>query len=154
MLEIRNHETWAKVIANAIAKASDNPGNRKVENWVKQIGYAAKSIETNPYLHFEENKLIVLSERSLNIYEVDEYCDCIGAVEYGQTCWHRVAKRLWENYLEADAMEADAILETEFLEAIETPEEKSKRERREQQNAPYLKSSSENKPEKVGNIRI
>ena len=151
MLEIKNHNLWAKVIAAAITKAQQNPGGRRIENWVRQIGYAARSIETNPYLHFEEGHLIVLSERSLNIYEVDEYCDCKGAVEFGQICWHRVAKRLWENYLAAEGTEADAVLAEEI---IETAEEKIKRERREMDDAPYLKRSSDKKPEKIGNYSV
>lgn len=148
MLEIRNNEIWTRTIADAITKAKCNPGTRKVENWVNQIGYAAKSIETNPYLHYEDGNLIVLSERSLNLYEVDEYCDCVGAVEFGQICWHRVAKRLWENYLEAECAEADRILETEILEAIEVPKISDNSDK------PYLKPSSDKKPEKLGNIRI
>jgi hypothetical protein len=146
MLEIRNQELWREVIARAISAATQNPGNRKVENWVKQIAYAAKSVETNPYLNYEEGKLIVLSERSLNVYEVDEYCDCKGAVEFGQVCWHRVAKRLWEIYLEVEASEADAILESPVI--------AEKKSLSEYNDAPYLKQGSDKKPEKIGNIRI
>lgn len=144
MLEIKNHEIWTKVIAEAVSKASLNPGNRRVENWVKQIGFAARSIETNPYLNYEEGKLLLLSERSLNVYEVDEYCDCKGAVEYGQICWHRVAKRLWENYLEAEFAAAFEVLESEVI--LPTMDE--------MKNAPYLKQSSYKKPEKLGGVRF
>ncbi len=146
MLEIKNYEIWTKVIATAISAASANPGNRKVENWVKQIGYAAKSVETNPYLNYEEGNFIVLSERSLNIYEVDEYCDCKGAVEYGQICWHRVAKRLWENYLTAEMVEADAVLASEVI--------ADKKGLNEFNNTPYLKPSTDAKSTKIGGYRI
>ncbi len=146
MLEIKNQEIWTKVIASAIVKASEHPGNRRVENWVKQIGYAAKSVETNPYLNYEEGNLLVLSERSLNIYEVDEYCDCKGAVEYGQICWHRVAKRLWENYLDAEAAEADAVLATEVI--------APKKSLSEFNNAPMLQAKTDAKPTSIGKIRI
>ncbi len=144
MLEIKNHDLWGKVIKEAIAKAAANPGSRKAKNWATQIARAAVSVEENPYLSYENGKLIVLSDVSLNVYEVDEYCDCKGAVEFGRICWHRVAKRLWENYLEAEFAADVADLETEVI--LPTVGEMI--------NAPYLPPSSNKKSEKLGGVRF
>lgn len=68
--------------------------------WCKAIDRAAQEIESNPYLHFANGVLTVLSSTSNNIYDANGACGC-KAFEYGKACWHRAGARLLQRYAEA-----------------------------------------------------
>lgn len=70
-------------------------GNRR---WEKAIVRAKQEIESNPYMHFDGDTLLVLSE-SGEIYKANGVCQC-KAYANGYPCWHRAAARLIERYNE------------------------------------------------------
>jgi ABC-type transporter MlaC component len=71
------------------------PGNRR---WEMAIARAKAQLELNPYMHFDGDALLVLSE-SGEIYRANGTCQC-KAFANGQPCWHRAAARLVERYNE------------------------------------------------------
>ncbi len=66
--------------------------------WQTAIAKAKQQIEENPYMHFDGEALLVLSE-SGEIYTANGSCQC-KAFSNGQPCWHRAAARLVERYNE------------------------------------------------------
>ncbi len=143
MLEINNQQNFAKAIAQAVAAVAQNPQGRKLENWVKQIARATFEIENNPFMHYDDERqtMIVVSSE---VYEANGVCQC-RAAQNGLTCWHRIAKRIWQLYLELEAEAADEVLSAPVVTAA-----------KEQDAALYIKSSNINgqKVEKVGGIRL
>ena len=90
-----NQEKMNQVAQDAFDKVS---GNRR---WETAIAKAKQQIETNPYLHFADGKLLMLSD-SNEIYEVTaRECQC-RAFRNGQPCKHRAAYRLIERYNETE----------------------------------------------------
>lgn len=81
------------VVAEAKAKAADQP------RWLKAIDKAADELLLNPYVHFENGTLLVLSSTSGTIYEVtSSICFC-QAFWAGKPCYHRGMHRLITRYL-------------------------------------------------------
>lgn len=80
------------VVQEALNKIS---GNRR---WESAIAKAKTQLESNPYMHFEDSELLVLSE-SGEIYTASGSCQC-KAFANGQPCWHRAAARLVRRYNE------------------------------------------------------
>ena len=70
-------------------------GNRR---WETAIARAKAQLETNPYMHFDGQALLILSP-SGEIYAANGTCQC-KAFQSGQPCWHRAAARLIERYLQ------------------------------------------------------
>lgn len=70
-------------------------GNRR---WEKAIVRAKQQLESNPYMHFDGDALLVLSE-SGEIYSANGACQC-KAYANGHPCWHRAAARLVQRYNE------------------------------------------------------
>ncbi|HWT02588.1 MAG TPA: SWIM zinc finger family protein [Pyrinomonadaceae bacterium] len=70
-------------------------GNRR---WQTAIAKAKAQLETNPYMHFEGETLLILSP-SGEIYTANGTCQC-KAFKSGQPCWHRAAARLVNRYNE------------------------------------------------------
>lgn len=70
-------------------------GNRR---WQTAIAKAKAQLESNPYMHFDGEALLVLSE-SGEIYRANSICQC-KAFANGNPCWHRAAARLIERYNE------------------------------------------------------
>ncbi len=66
--------------------------------WENAIVRAKQQLESNPYMHFDGNALLVLSE-SGEIYRANGACQC-KAYANGHPCWHRAAARLVERYNE------------------------------------------------------
>jgi hypothetical protein len=91
MVEI-DQDTLQQVAQEAFNKVS---GNRR---WETAIVKAKMQLETNPYLHFDGQSLLILSP-SGEIYQANGICQC-KAYESGQPCWHRAAARLIERYNE------------------------------------------------------
>ena len=80
------------VIQEAFDKAA---GNRR---WQMAIVKAKQQLESNPYLHFDGDSLLILSP-SGEIYTANGSCQC-QAFRHGQPCWHRAAARLVCRYFE------------------------------------------------------
>jgi hypothetical protein len=70
-------------------------GNRR---WETAIAKAKAQLETNPYIHFDGQSLLILSP-SDEIYNANGSCQC-KAFTKGQPCWHRAAARLIKRYNE------------------------------------------------------
>lgn len=88
-----NQETLQQVAQEAFNKVS---GNRR---WEVAITKAKVELESNPYMHFDGDALLVLSP-SGEIYKANGTCQC-KAFEMNQPCWHRAAARLYKRYAEA-----------------------------------------------------
>ena len=70
-------------------------GNRR---WETAIAKAKAELESNPYMHFDGQSLLILSP-SGEIYTANGSCQC-KAYTNGQPCWHRAAARLVQRYNE------------------------------------------------------
>jgi hypothetical protein len=81
-----------QVAQEAFEKVS---GNRR---WETAIAKAKAQLETNPYIHFDGQSLLILSP-SDEIYSANGTCQC-KAYMSGQPCWHRAAARLVKRYNE------------------------------------------------------
>ncbi len=67
--------------------------------WQTAIAKAKRQIEENPFMHFDGDALLILSD-SNEIYRANGTCQCRAYVN-GQPCWHRAAARLVKRYNEA-----------------------------------------------------
>lgn len=70
-------------------------GNRR---WETAIAKAKAELESNPYMHFDGQSLLILSP-SGEIYTANGSCQC-KAFQRNQPCWHRAAARLVRRYAE------------------------------------------------------
>jgi hypothetical protein len=70
-------------------------GNRR---WEVAIAKARQQLESNPFMHFDGQSLLILSP-SGEIYSANGSCQC-KAFAKGQPCWHRAAARLVRRYSE------------------------------------------------------
>lgn len=70
-------------------------GNRR---WETAIAKAKAQLESNPYMHFDGQSLLILSA-SGEIYAANGACQC-KAYQKNQPCWHRAAARLVKRYAE------------------------------------------------------
>lgn len=91
MLDI-DRDRMQQVIQQAFDRVA---GDRR---WENAIVRAKQQLESNPYMHFDGNGLLVLSE-SGEIYRANGACQC-KAYANGHPCWHRAAARLVERYNE------------------------------------------------------
>jgi hypothetical protein len=66
--------------------------------WETAIAKARAQLESNPYMHFDGQSLLILSP-SGQIYSANGTCQC-KAYRNGQPCWHRAAARLVQRYNE------------------------------------------------------
>lgn len=87
-------ERIEQVVREAFDKAS---GNRR---WETAIVKAKQELESNPYMHYDDHALLILSP-SGEIYSANGSCQC-KAFQSGQPCWHRAAGRLVKRYLESE----------------------------------------------------
>jgi hypothetical protein len=83
-----DQDKLGQVAQEAFNKAS---GNRR---WETAIAKAKMQLESNPYMHFDGQSLLILSP-SGEIYSANGTCQC-KAFKSGQPCWHRAAARLVE----------------------------------------------------------
>jgi len=86
------------VIQQAFDAATTN-GGRDVRRWQTAIAKAKQQLETNPYLHFDGDALLILSD-SNEIYRSNGTCQCVAYTRYGQPCWHRACARIITRYNE------------------------------------------------------
>jgi hypothetical protein len=87
-----DQDRFQEVAQEAFDKVS---GNRR---WEAAITKAKVQLESNPYMHFDGEALLILSP-SGEIYTANGICQC-KAFTSGQPCWHRAAARLVERYNE------------------------------------------------------
>ena len=81
---------------NVIQAAFDKvSGSRR---WQTAIAKAKQEIESNPFMHFDGQSLLILSP-SGEIYTANDACQC-KAHANGHPCWHRAAARLIQRYNE------------------------------------------------------
>jgi hypothetical protein len=80
------------VIQVAFDKVSDS------RRWQAAIAKAKQEIESNPFMHFDGQSLLILSP-SGEIYNANGSCQCL-AYTNGHPCWHRAAARLIQRYNE------------------------------------------------------
>lgn len=66
--------------------------------WETAIAKAKVELESNPYMYFDGQSLLILSS-SGEIYTANGTCQC-KAYMSGQPCWHRAAARLVKRYNE------------------------------------------------------
>jgi SWIM zinc finger. len=88
-----NQDRIQQLAQEAFDKVS---GNRR---WETAIAKAATQLDSNPYMHFDGQSLLILSP-SGEIYKANGKCQC-KSYQSGQPCWHRAAARLIEQYNEA-----------------------------------------------------
>jgi hypothetical protein len=87
-----NQTRMSQVIQEAFDKAAGS------KRWQTAIAKAQGEIESNPYMHFDGDALLILSA-SNEIYRANGACQC-KAYAKGQPCWHRAAARLVKRYQE------------------------------------------------------
>ena len=87
-----DQDKMQQVAQEAFEKVS---GNRR---WETAIAKAKAQLESNPYIHFDGQSLLILSP-SDEIYSANGTYQC-KAFAKGQPCWHRAAARLIERYNE------------------------------------------------------
>jgi hypothetical protein len=87
-----DQDRMQQVAQDAFNKVS---GNRR---WETAIAKAKVQLESNPYIHFDGQSLLILSP-SGEIYTTNGTCQC-KAFSKGQPCWHRAAARLVKRYSE------------------------------------------------------
>ena len=78
----------------AFDRATEAPKDSR--RWQTAIARAWKEFQTNPYLDWQDNALLILSP-SNEIYRANGTCQC-RAFSNGQPCWHRAAARLVKRY--------------------------------------------------------
>jgi len=66
--------------------------------WQTAIAKAKQQFERNPYIHWDGERLLVLSD-SNEIYVAGRTCQCKSFLR-GKPCWHRAAARLLQRYFE------------------------------------------------------
>jgi hypothetical protein len=66
--------------------------------WQTAIAKAKQQFESNPYMHWDGESLLVLSD-SNELYVAGRVCQCT-AYRRGKPCWHRAAARLLRRYFE------------------------------------------------------
>ncbi len=84
-----NQTVLETVVNEAINKCGDN------KRWANAVRRAAEELVTNPYIAMVDDHLLVLSQATQQIYEVNGRCQCAAYVA-GQPCKHRAMKRLVE----------------------------------------------------------
>jgi hypothetical protein len=85
------------VIQTAFDEATAR-GGKHSRRWQTAIAKAKQQLESNPFLHFDGDALLILSD-SNEIYRSNGACQC-RAYANGQPCWHRAAARIVSRYNE------------------------------------------------------
>lgn len=74
----------------AFDKATASP--KDSQRWQRAIARAWQEFQTNPYLDWQDNALLILSP-SNEIYRANGTCQCPAYLR-GYPCWHRAAARI------------------------------------------------------------
>ena len=87
--------------AAVVQQAFDACSNVKdAKRWQVAIVKAKQQLESNPYIHPDDDGLLILSPESLNIYHANGSCQCRAWQRGKFPCWHRAAARLVQRYAE------------------------------------------------------
>ena len=130
---IDNQEKFNAIVKDALAKSAN------YSRWQNAINKAVTQIQLNGEFmtwQADSKSLLIWSQESNAIHAANGVCDC-QAFDRGFPCWHRAAARLVRIYMEL----ADAPTPT-------------KTDWRTESKSPYLKTSSNKMPERVGGVRI
>lgn len=84
-----NQTVLETVVNEAISKCGAN------KRWANAVRRAAEELVTNPYIAMVDDHLLVLSQATQQMYEVNGRCQC-AAYAAKQPCKHRAMKRLVE----------------------------------------------------------
>jgi hypothetical protein len=93
MLEGINTTRLEEIAQDAFNKAHKYP------RWQVAIMKAVNILENNPYVSFDGDSLLILSD-SGEIYKANGTCQC-KAFKFGKPCAHRATARLVERYFGA-----------------------------------------------------
>lgn len=85
-----------QVVDQAMQDAADHP------RWLNAINRAVVELLSNPYLHRQDDHLLIASSSSTNIYSANGVCQC-EAFQHSKPCWHRAAARLVRRHDEVQA---------------------------------------------------
>jgi hypothetical protein len=88
--------TKLETIIQAAFDAATASGGRDAKRWGVAIAKAKQQLESNPFLHFDGEALIILSD-SNEIYRANGACQC-RAYARRQPCWHRAIYKIVANY--------------------------------------------------------
>lgn len=145
MLEIKDQNFLLEIAADAVSQAQLNLSDKgEVTRWVNAIANGIKMLEDNyAFITWqpESKSLLILSE-SNQIYSANGICQCKAFTEGLKRrnkpfpCKHRALARIVRLYFELQERPDKAVSAAAMV------------------NAPYLKPSSDRKPERVGNYRI
>ncbi len=87
-----NAKKLEQVIETALARVEGD------KRWTNAINKAADMIESNPFVHWTGDSLLILSD-SGKLYEAGGVCQCRAYLE-GQPCKHRAAYKIVKRYNE------------------------------------------------------
>jgi hypothetical protein len=87
-------------VIQAAFDAATEAGGKDVRRWQTAIAKAKQQLGANPFLHFDGDALLILSD-SNEIYRANGTCTC-KAYANGFPCWHRAAARIVVRYNERD----------------------------------------------------
>ncbi len=90
------NQTKLEEIIQAAFDAATVSGGLDALRWQMAIARAKRELESNPFMHFDGDALLILSP-SNEIYRADGVCQC-KAFKKRQPCWHRAAARIVERY--------------------------------------------------------
>lgn len=91
-------QTKLETIIQEAFDAAGEQGGKLAKRWQTAIAKAKQQLEGNPFLHFDGDALLILSD-SNNIYRANGTCSC-RAYASGLPCWHRAAARIVKRYHE------------------------------------------------------
>lgn len=91
-----NQVKLANIVEAAKAKVTNNA------RWTVAIERAYLHLIENPYIHFDGDGLLILSD-SGKFYHANGVCQC-ASYTYGKPCWHRAAAQLIKRYNETDSL--------------------------------------------------
>jgi chloramphenicol 3-O-phosphotransferase len=87
------------VIQTAFDAATER-GGKDARRWQTAIAKAKQQLETNPYMHFDGDALLILSPESNEIYRANGSCQCKAWEKGKYPCVHRAAARIVKRYYE------------------------------------------------------
>jgi hypothetical protein len=84
--------TKLETVIQAAFDAVTAQGGKHSRRWQTAIAKAKQQLESNPFLHFDGDALLILSPLN-EIYRANSECQC-RAYANGQPCWHRACAKI------------------------------------------------------------
>ena len=88
--------TKLETVIQAAFDAATARGGKLAQRWQTAIAKAKQQLESNPFLHFDGEALLILSD-SNEIYRANGSCQCRAFMNH-QPCWHRAIYKIVANY--------------------------------------------------------